>query len=899
MTIDRDLKTGKAEGFLQAAAVDESRKNQGRLKIYLGMVAGVGKTFAMLTAAHSLKKSGLNVMVGAVETHGRKETQALLEGLTLIPPKKISYRGRDFEEMDLDTILSLRPQVVVVDELAHTNVPNSRHAKRYQDVMEILGQGIDVYTAINIQHIESRSGTVEEIANVDISEKVPDSIIDRADEILLVDLAPDQIIERLKTGKIYPEEKIKVSLENFFSKNNLTALREVALRLVADRVDSELKNLKLIHGVPQVWKANHKILVPLYPSNRSEYLVRWARRLASNLSCPWAAVYVETNRELNEEQKEHIKRAMDLVKQLGGEMLQTKSEDEVKGVIRTALNHQVTKIILGKPRKYGLSFFLGQRFWQRLFKQSGNIDLYFLGLSKDQAEKNYVLPPHWYEIDTRKLFMALVGVGIITLIGLPLGPIIGYRAIGMMYLIMLNLSALYLPTIILILVTIISSICWNFIFIPPRFTFAINSVEDWMMLIAFSVATLITSTLVSRLKKNERFLLKKEEESSSLYYLMQGIFSAKNFEDIIKIYQEKVEELFNSKTVIYLKDTRRGDTLNENSLGNFIADEREYQVAQWCFKNKAMAGKFTETLPTVNGMYFPLLGPKDIWGVMGIVPQNPKIIFHHDEQMLLENFSRQLALSFEREYLQQNIRESLVSEETQRIYRTLLSSISHELKTPLAAISGPATALIDAEIAKNPTTVRELSEQILYGANRMQGLVQNLLDMSRLDAGRVKLNLESCELPDLIAHILDQVEIYYGKRKFVLDYATSLPLVQADRMLLEQALGNIIQNACIYSPSDRPIVVRLNQSTKHNLEITIEDKGPGLPKQNPNIVFEKFYRADPSKPGGTGLGLTIAKAIVELHHGHLEAKNKLDGGACFIMKLPLEYRDSQEGPNVS
>lgn len=997
----------------------ELGSSEGRLKIFLGMVAGVGKTYSMLNAARDLKKSGIDVVIGLVETHGRVDTEAMLEGLEIVPRMIVRYKERDFTEMDTDSIIRRRPHIVLVDELAHTNIPGSRHVKRYQDVEEILAAGITVYSTLNIQHIESLADTVREIANIEIKEKIPDSFIDRASEIVLIDLAPEQIIDRLQAGKIYPTDRIQDSMNNFFTRGNLNALRELSLRLVADRVDGELKDFKVIHGVPQIWKTNHKLMVGLYNSDRAEQLIRWTRRLAANLNATWLGVFVNTGNQLEEDKKELLMKNMNLVKELGGEVVTIQDDDEVNGLIRVARNHQVTQIVFGRPNIKWPSYLFGQTFIQRFLNACQEIDIYIVGSGKKTAASRIEFLPYNF-FDFKKIMFSFLGVLVVTTLCYFLRPLIGYRTIGLIYLIFINLGALYLTGISIIFASIFSGVFWSLLFVQPNHPFLIKTVDDWLLIIVFFIASIIVGTLSSKLRQKEEFLRQKEARTSALYYLTRSIFAARNTEEVVKAVIDKIREIFNVPAGVFLKSTNMSSNLNSNLssndisvginygkisavnsgtsnstgtfenetrnsdlvinanaininanainnasrmnnsnsgtvnpvnignvsssvgasfygrdmregssggnlgaggsgaqgrernidrersfrndlIGNIEVDDKEYNVVKWVFINKRPAGKFTNTLPSAKGYYLPLNSSSGIIGVLGIFPTN-KTIMSYEQQTLLENFSKQLALGIEREYLHESIKRVQIGEATEKVYSTLLNSVSQELKTPLTSIENAAAMLIDDKILKQENAVKELSEEIINSSKRMQNLVQNLLDMSQIDAGKIRPKEKLVDLKVIISKSIEQSERYLGKRVVKTNYPAHLPLIYVDPVLFEQAFKNILQNAYTYSPVGSQIDINVSvhdyeSDHKFIMTINILDQGVGLPWPE-EIVFQKFYRADPSLPGGAGLGLTTAKAIIEMHGGEIHAKNiTKEGGAIiganFELTIPVSVSEGE------
>ncbi|MGE0633959.1 MAG: ATP-binding protein [Pseudobdellovibrionaceae bacterium] len=867
----------------------QSREGQGKLKIYLGMVAGVGKTYAMLSHGHELKEQGTEVVVGIVETHGREETQELIAGLDIFPRKKIEYRDVVLEEMDIDGLIQRKPQVVLVDELAHTNAPGSRHKKRYQDVLDLLENGIDVSTTLNVQHIESRAYTVAEVAGVVVQETVPDSIIDRADELVLIDIAPEALMKRLREGKIYPEERIQRASQNFFQQGNLTALRELALRLVAEKVDHDLRDFKLVHGIPDVWKTSHRLMVAVFASPHSENLIRWTRRLAYGMGASWVGAFVETDRELSRDEEQLLAKNLALVTQLGGEVITTKDEDAVSGLLRIANQNQVTQVIVGKSKKNAARdfFFFDRSPVSRLIRESGDIDIYVVGASKELSEIKKTYPRRRSDFKLGELYWIIGGLFFVTAMCLALQPWVGYREVGMIYLLALNLgSFLFFSRLAIIIAAFLSALSWTFIFIPPMFDFSVTKLNDWMMLVIYFVAAVAIGGLTKRLKIKETFLAEREERATALYHLTRKISMARNLGEVVTGSIEEMQNVFDGQVGLFMMEKGSEQRLDPKIYGDMVYNEKEFSVASWVAQYGKPAGRFTDTLPSAKAMYLPVKAGNDVLGVIGFEPkENQRILF--DQQETLENFVRQLALGMEREELNDSLRKKELSEESDRIYSTLLNSVSNELKEPLSKISSSAQALRDEKLLSSPEAVSKVSEDIIKGSTRMMTLVQNLLDMSRLESHKVQLQREEIDIKDLISDSLSRLEAFTRNRKINIELAEDLPKLNVDFPLIEQALRNVIQNACSYTPKGETIdISAAYHADLRRVEIQVRDYGSGLPKHNPSQVFEKFFRADGAKPGGTGLGLSVSKGLIELHGGEISAKNADDRGAIFVITLP-------------
>lgn len=882
---------GQAEDILKSLKKEESRKGQGKLKIFIGMVAGVGKTYAMLKAAHQLKGNKVDVIVGYIETHGRKETEEQIVGLDLLPRKKISYKEVTLEEFDIDALLERKPKIVLIDELAHTNAPGSRHQKRWQDVIEILGQGIDVYTTLNVQHVESRADTIAGLTGIRIHELVPDSVIDRADEIVVIDLIPDELVDRLKTGKIYPADKIDAATTNFFKVSNLTALREISLRLMAERVDHELKDMTLIQGVGVSWKTNHKVMVAIFGSPYSESLIRYTRKLAYGLNCEWVAAHINTDRVFTEKERELLSKNIELVKQLGGEVVSTQNDSVSDGLLSLAHIHGITQIVVGKSERRSLiSFFVKNTLPYQLIKKSNGIDINVISpVQKATILKGApVKEKADFDIDWRSLLSTTGFVANITIINAILLPLIHYRSIGMIYLMGIFIGSLVIKNYNVLFAAILGGICWNIFFLPPTFTFVVNHHEDWMMLLLYIVAGIVIGIFTNRLKKKEHILRTEGERATQLYNITKSLSKTKDIKQLIEVAGDELRKILQTKVSFFIRppDMTDYDPSLKDCNGDFDVPPKEEYALDWVAKNKTPAGKFTDTLPSSSGYYLPLIGRKDCIGIIAIDASNIPVL-SYDLKLIMDAVARQLSVGVDREQLQEELRTRMVHKESERIYKTLLNSVSHEMRTPLATIKGFSSALRNPELSKDSGKVMEMAGEITQGVERLDYVVQNLLDMSRLESGNLKLHLDYVDIVELINSAIHKVQKYFGEKKIIVSADKELPYFYLDYFLIEQTVENIIRNAYVYTPSEALIEIEVSVDQKY-LNIEITDNGPGIQSSDPMKVFDKFFREAPQKTGGVGLGLSICKSIVEQHHGIMSAENARGKGARFKIRLPKE-----------
>ncbi len=868
--------------LLDSIQREEEKEKKGKLKIFFGMCAGVGKTYSLLEAAQKSKKDKIDVVIGYVEPHKRKETEKLLEGLESLPLKEIVYRDTIFKEMDLDAILSRKPQLVLVDELAHSNIPGSRHVKRFQDVVEILNNGIDVYTTLNVQHLESRAETVFQITGAQIKETVPDSIFANADEIELVDITPDELLQRLSEGKVYTPEKSQQAIENFFRKGNLTALREMALRLTAERVDYQLRDYKTEKNITSTWKSGQRLMVAISPSPYSAKLIRWTRRLAYTMEASWITVYVETDQKVSEENKEVLKKNFELAKELGAEIIITNDVDIVHALIRIASENNVTQIIVGKSRASGKSNVV-----ERLLKESGEIDIYIVGGERTDSRKVFSNLISKFQSGKYQYLVSSLIISTVLLICYALLAQIGYQTVSLILLLVVSLMPLLnLGRGPMILAALIGALSWDYYFIPPQFTFHIDRVEDVLMLFVFFIVATVSGVLTSRLRTQQKLLTIRETRTNALYNLLKELATGRSLDDLVEISIKNIKKVFDAETVIIFPLNEKKLSPTPHSASSFILDDTEWHIANWCFTDGQKAGKFTNTLPISDTQFIPLIGSRRKIGVIGLKFNNNQPL-HFEQETLLEAFVNQITINYERELLNELAKKSLVVSESEKLYKTLFNSISHELKTPITTIIGGISSIADDSISENKEMRKNLSNEINIAAERLNRLVENLLDMTRLESGQMKLRLDWHEINDLIESVLKRLDNELKGHNVIADIKENIPLLKFDFGLLEQALINVIHNSLIYTPEKSTIRISVKEE-KGNCVIGISDDGPGFAEDTLNKLFEKFYRIPGTKTGGTGLGLSIAKGFIEAHSGSITAKNRKEGGAAFIINIPMQ-----------
>jgi len=881
-----DSQRPNPDELLDIVNAEDKKKSEAQLRIFFGMSAGVGKTYAMLEAAHEAKEDGIDVVIGVVETHGRQETAELLEGLEVIPKKKINYRGTSIEEMDLEAILKRRPKLVVVDELAHTNAPGSLHPKRYQDVLQLLEEGIDVYTAVNVQHIESRKDSVEKITGIVIRETVPDSLIERANHIELIDITPAGLLKRLREGKVYLEERAERATQNFFKEAPLSALREIALRLTAEKVDYDLKDYSKLHGSEGPWNTNERLMVAVSHSPYSERLIRATRRYAFNLEAPWMAIYVDTGAALNNIDQAQLSKNLSLARELGAEVVTVPDVDVTEALQRVAKQRNVTQMIIGRPTQRFLRDHLeGGTVLDRLVRQSGEFDVHVIRQETASQRVRRWIPEfsnlsawiqYWY------VFWIMVGVTILTHIA---SGFLGYRSIGFIYLLaILGLSLVFSLGPVLFAAAL-SSLLWNFFFIPPKYTFTISSIEDALLCISYFVVAVTTGYLTHRIRRHERVFQEREERTQFLYQITKDISAGGGKEVYLAKVADQLSNILTGSCGFIVKSAAAKLDFSIISSEYMQLSEKEQAVALWAFENEKAAGWSTDNLPSSRNFYLPM---KTTDGPVGLIVFKPKKIkrLSIDYENLLFTVGNQVAIAIEREELEEKSKSADRLRESEKLHQALMNSVSHELRTPLTTIIGSASTLAEPQVRENPELRKDLSEELVRASHRLNRVIENLLDMTRLNSGMLSLKKDWYDVRELLKLTVKRLGGDLGGHP--IDYNIGdVPLVKIDYRLLEQVFANLILNAVAYTPDLSPIHLSVYQDGEW-LVIRVRDEGAGLPPEALSRVFEKFYRVPGTKAGGTGLGLFIAKSLVEAHSGTIEAQNSASGGAEFVIRLPIE-----------
>lgn len=875
--------------LLKLIKAEEAAAKSGRLRIFLGMSAGVGKTYAMLKAAQQRKFDGHEIVIGIAETHGRAETAALIDGLEVIPRKKIEYRGTAFEELDLDAILARKPETVVIDELAHSNVPGSRHNKRYQDVLEILDAGIDVYTALNVQHLESRKDAVEAITQIPIRETVPDSILERASQVELVDIAPVELLKRLKEGKVYLGDKAERAAHHFFKEDKLTALREIALRMTAERVDQDLQRFIATQREKGPWPTNERIMVAISHSPYSEKLIRAARRLAYTLESPWLAVHIDTGLALNNEDQAHLAKNLNLARELKAEVVTTTDTDVPSALRRIARQKNVTQILVGRPtRRWVRDIVEGGSLLDRLVRESQEFDVHVI---RQDGARTY-RPPifesmrnlrfHSGPIQYWNTFWFMAAVSFLN--GMA-EPFIGYRVVGFVFLLAVLVVGMVSALGPVVFAAILSAFTWNYFFIPPRLTFVISQPEDLILCLAYGVVALITGYLTNRIRFHERLIREREERTNVLYEVLQDIANSRERTEYLLKTVSRVGQLLKAECGVFLTDKNGKLHFRFDRPYAVPLDEKSQAVAMWAFQSQKPAGWSTDTLAEAKALYIPLKGASEVVGVFVFKPEDYRRLGLEQEN-LLYSVVRQLSLSLERHLFEKRLRATRHLRESERLHQTLLNSISHEMRTPLTTILGVASALEDKVSAADPRFVEDVAAQLSEAGDRLNRVIENLLDMSRLNSGVLALKMEWQDVGDLIGVVLQKLAKNLSQHQVRTALSENLPVIKMDFRLMEHAISNLILNAAIYSPKNTSISLEAKYENRV-LTMTLDDQGTGIPEESRGRIFDKFYRVPGTPAGGTGLGLSIAKSIVEAHGGAIAVDANPDGGARFIISIPV------------
>ena len=875
------------DALLKRVQAEEARGAEGKFKVFFGANPGVGKTYAMLEAAHEQRRDGIDVIIGVVETHGRAETEALVDGLEVLPRRAIDYRGTILREFDLDAAIARRPTVILIDELAHSNAPGMRHAKRWQDVQELLKAGITVYTTVNVQHLESLNDVVAQITGVRVRETVPDSVLERADDVELIDLPPDDLLQRLRDGKVYVPEQIQHAIHNFFAKGNLIALRELALRRTAERVDQQMEIYRRDHAVVKTWPAAETIMVCVNTKPRGPRLIRAARQMAADLHAKWVAVYVQIPRHLRLPQadRDRLVQTLRLAEQLGAETVTLTGESVAHEILSYARSRNATKIIVGKPVRPVWKEWIFGSVVSDLVHRSGEIDIYVITGEAGEGQP-LVRRSLRRTSDVRDYVHAVVGVLCVTSVAWLMFPYFAAANLIMVYLIAIIAIAIRCGRGPSALASILSVAAFDFFFVPPYFSFTVTDIQYLLTFGVMLVVALIISNLTVRIRQQAELARYREHRTGVLYAMSHDLATHRGTGMLAQLAAKHLRDVFDAQIAIFLADAEKRVQLQRGELLFFELNPKESGVAQWVYDHNERAGLGTDTLPGASALYLPLVASSGAIGVVAVRPKDPSLLLDPEQLHLLESLVNQVALAIERTRLSDEAQQAHVAAEAERMRSTILSSVSHDLRTPLATISGAASSLAEGREELNAVARRDLARSICREADRLDRLLKNLLDMMQLEAGAVRLNKEWHSLDEIIGAALARLEGRLDGHAVSTVFPTDLPLVFVDGVLLEQVVINLVENAVKYTPSGTAIDL---SASANDCDVIVEvaDRGPGIPVGEESLIFDKFYRGKFAREGGVGLGLTICRGIVEAHGGRIWAENRSEGGTLFHFSIPL------------
>ncbi len=874
---------------LLAQAKQETR---GHLKVFLGAAPGVGKTFEMLTIAKDKRREGVDVAVGIVETHGRKETEALLEGLEVVPRRKVEYKGHWLEEMDLDAVLARRPKLVLVDELAHTNAPGSRHPKRYLDVDELLDAGIDVYTTLNIQHVESLNDVVARITRIRVRETVPDSFIDRADEIEVVDLTPEDLIQRLREGKVYVPQQAERAVRHYFLPGNLTALRELALRRTAQSVDEQMVTYMRAHAIPGPWAAGERVLVCINEQPGSGAVVRYGRRMADRLRAPWTAITIETSRtqRLDDAARDRIAEGQRLAQRLGGEAVTIPASDVTTGIVEYAQANNFTHIVVAKSRRPRWAELLRGSVTHQVIRRAGDISVHVIAEPHEgepQHADRVATQPRHGGFDLSEYGASLGMVAAALAIGEALQQFLGISNVALVFLTAVLASAIAYGLWPSLFACLASVLAYNFFFLPPLYTFTIADPENVVALFFFAAVALIASNLTSRVRDQAVVARQRARATEELYLFSRKLAGSVTLDDLLWATAYQIALMLKVRVVLLLPEGE-SVAVRAGYPPEDLLDEADLAAAKWCWEHNQPAGRGADTLPGAKWLFLPLRTGRGAVGVVGLDSDRAGPLLSPEQRRLLDALADQAALAIERLNLTHDVAQARVTAEAERMRSALLTSISHDLRTPLAAILGSATGLRTYRHALDERAQDELIGTIQEEAERLNRFIANLLDMTRLESGALSPRADLVDLADMVGSALERAGKVLAGHRVDVDLAADLPLLRLDPVLFEQVLFNLLDNAAKYAPAGTTVRLEARR-TGDRVVIQVMDEGEGLPPEDLERIFDKFYRVHVAdrKRAGTGLGLAICRGFVEAMGGTIAAGNRRDRtGAVFTIAMP-------------
>ena len=869
------------------------KEGRGRLKIFLGAAPGVGKTFAMLTAARTEKTGGTDVVAGLIETHGRRETEALVEGFEFLPRQSIVYRNQIMKEFDLDAALARRPKLLLVDEYAHTNVPGSRHPKRWQDIDELLVAGIDVWTTLNIQHLESLNDVVLKITKVRVRETVPDTVFDKADEIILVDFPPDELLKRLAEGKVYVQDTAARAVESFFKPQNLTALRELALRRAAERIDVDLVSRMQAHAIEGPWAAGERILACIGPDPISPTVVRTAKRLADLMDAPWLAVTVERpGANLDEAARARLDNAMKLATSLGGETQTLTGSDLPDELLRFSKFENVTQIVIGRSRGGYFNELLRRSLPHELVRRTQDIAIHVVTRETEPGPPPR-RPPFWHGLTMAPLpfLYATAAVAVALGVGEALSKLTPLPNLSIVFLMAVLFTAVNFGTWPAIYASLLSFLTYNFFFIEPVYTFTIAEPYELLALGIFLVVAVTTSALAGRAREQARVSAVRVRAMRRLYEFTRRLSGLASIDAVAEGAASEINASLGRAVVVLLA---QGEELvltaawpPEDEL-----DAAPMTAARWAYSHHEPAGADTATLPIIPWYFMPLrIGDKTL-GVIGVAKTKDAAPLDSEGRALLDTLSEQTAAALERASLAREMVSAKTATETERVRNTLLASISHDFRTPLSSILGAATSLLGYSDKLEASARNDLLGQIKQEAEGLDEMVRNLLAITRIDSGALELRRDWIDLREIAERVVNAARRRGAVQQFEISLPADLPLVRADATLVEQAIGNVVANAVVHTPPQTRVAIDA-VVTEDNVDLRITDDGPGILADTLPHIFDKFVKGAGAEPAasradgsqGTGLGLAIAKGIMDAHGGAIAVESE-SRGACFTMSFP-------------
>lgn len=898
------------DALLEKIKEDELKAKRGKLRIYFGASAGVGKTYAMLNAAQTERQRQKHILIGLIETHNRRETQALVNGINKLALKEIEHKGRTLYEFDLDAALNAKPDIILVDELAHSNAPGSRHPKRWQDVQELLDAGIDVWTALNVQHLESLNGTIGTITGVRVHETVPDVIIEKADEVILVDVTADELINRLKAGKVYFSKQAEQAENNFFRKGNLIALREIALRKTAERVGDDVRSYRVensstttskgIVDAPS-WHTSQTLLVCVGPAEGAEHAVRSGARLAAQLSVKWYVAYVETPtlQRLPAKRRDKVLTILKLAEELGASTSVLTGDDIANALYEHAHQLNCATLLVGRPKEYKFGNFIrafNPTLTRKLAILAPEIDIIEISTPNSSRRIAPYLSKELIE-DSTSLFEGInwpnygwtLAAGIFTTaIAYPFSSIFDQANVVMLFLMYVVICSVKLGRRPAMFAAVLAVLCFDFFFVPPQFSFAI---ADAQYLFTFAVMLgvgLLIGQLTANLTFSARISAIREQKTNYLFELTRELSAALHYKEVIEIGEATISRVFGEGARIFIADADNVLEVPKPLPGDF--DE---SIADWAFNNSKSAGLATNTLSASNWHYVPLIAPMNTRGVLAVKPTNARWLLIPEQIKLLDTMARQISIALERVHYVQIAQQTTVEMESEHLRNTLLATISHDLRTPLTSLIGFAENLTLAQPPLNPEQ-NSAAKAIHHEAKELFALVSNLLEMAKLQSGKVNLRRNWHSIQEIVGTSIRLCHQSLGDFNIDSHIPIDLPLIRCDAVLIERVFVNLIENAVKYAKphtADNKIIINAH-IMDDRFSIYVRDYGPGLTgptNAKDNFLFEKFTRGQTeSTTRGVGLGLSIVKAIIEAHEGTITAKNASDKGAIFMISLPLE-----------